>query len=41
MKVAALIFLTHTHPCNIDMNINNIVVLSLVLWLYLFVAVFG
>ena len=27
MKVAALIFCTHTHPCNIDLNINNIVVL--------------
>ena len=22
MKVAALIFCTHTHPCNIDMNIK-------------------
>ena len=27
MKVAALIFCTHTHPCNVDMNIKNIVVL--------------
>ena len=27
MKVAALIFCTHTHPCNIDMNINNVEVL--------------
>ena len=37
MKVAALFFCTHTHPCNIDMNIKIILwSCGLLLWLYLF-----
>ena len=36
MKVASSFFFTLTHPCNIDMYINNIVVCGLHLWLYVF-----